>query len=210
MNLDKFLQLEHLISNGMSTFQMKNFVVNDSITPYRKLRQALIETKSRLEVLTTGEFDLKETQLRLQQAQIDLDNLDGINRQLKELDIKRLEFTINRTTALRVQQTREVEFFLGIIEDLINNLGGTEKAMEMLSDPQQLMDNESEYWTKRLARGVFSDFVNFGTITKGVIESISMLTPEQQQEIIQLALNQQMTLTSLVDSTRDKLLVTRD
>jgi hypothetical protein len=210
MNLDKFLHLEPLISNGMSTFQMKNFVVNDSITPYRKLRQALIETKSRLEVLTTGEFDLKENQLRLQQAQIDFASLAGIEQQLKELDIKRLEFTINRTSALRIQQTREVEFFLGIIEDLIVTVGGTEKAMEMLSDPQQLMDNESEYWTKRLARGVFSDFVNFGTITKGVIESISMLSTEQQQEIIQLALNQQMTLTNLVDSTRDKLLVTRD
>lgn len=210
MNLSTFLQFEPLISNGMSTFQMKNFVVNDSITPYRKLRQALIETKSRLEVLTTGEFDLQENQLRLQQAQLERDSLTGIDQQLKEIDIKRLEFTINRTSALRRQQTNEVEFFLGVVEELINEIGGVDKAIEMMSDPTQLMDNESDYWTRRLARGVYSDFINFGTITKGVIESISMLPVDKQQEIIKLALDQQISLTQMLDTTRDTLLVNRD
>ena len=210
MNFDLFLQLEPHVTNGMSTFQMENFVINDSITPYRKLRQALIEAKTRVEVLTSGNFDLQETEIKLARAKEEAGTLTGYDRQLKDLEVKRLEYTINRATGLRKQQTREVEFFMGMVAQLVESIGGVEKAIELLNDPKSQIDNEQDYWIKRLSRSVYSDFVNFGTISKGVVESIACLPLDTQKEIIQQALGQQQYLTDLLEDTKDTLLVNKD
>lgn len=210
MNFELFLQLEPLVTNGMSTFQMENFVVNESITPYRKLRQALMEVKARMEVLANGDFDLQENELKRKKARQEFETLTGIDKELKEVEIKRLDYIINRTSTMRQQQTREAEFFMGIASELIDQMGGVEKVKQCLNDPKYHYEQETDYWTKRLSRSVCSDFINFGTITKGVVESISCLPLEQQKEIIQVALNQQAQLTELLDNTRDTLLVSRD
>lgn len=210
MNFETFLQLEPLITSGMSTFQMENFVVNDSITPYRKLRQAMMEVKARMEVLANGEFDLQENQLKLKKAQLEAAQLTGIDKEIKEIEVKRLDYIINRTSTLRRQQTQEAEFFMSIVDSLIAELGGLDKAKELLSDPKVQYEQEADYWVKRLGRGVYSDLINFGTISKGVVESISCLPLEQQKEIVRVALSQQESLTKLLDDTKDTLLVERD
>lgn len=210
MNLNNFLQFEPLISNGMSIFQMKHFVVDESITPYRKLRQALIEAKARLELLASGELDLQEQQLKLEKAKIECQQLSGIDQQLKEVDIKRIEYHINRSSTARRQQTLELEFFLGVIDQLIQDNGGLEKAKELFSNPEIQYTAETDYWVERLGRSVYSDFINYGTITKGVVESVNCLPVEQQHEIIQKALNQQLSLTQMLDRTRDNMLVNKD
>lgn len=210
MNFETFSQLEPLITSGMSTFQMENFVVNDSITPYRKLRQAMMEVKARMEVLANGEFDLQENQLKLKKAQLEAAQLTGIDKEIKEVEVRRLDYIINRTSTMRRQQTQEAEFFMSMVDSLISELGGLDKAKELLSDPKAQYEQEADYWTKRLGRGVYSDLINFGTITKGVVESISCLPLEQQKEIVRVALSQQESLTKLLDDTKDTLLVERD
>lgn len=210
MNFELFLQLEPLITSGMSTFQMEHFVVNDSITPYRKLRQALMEVRARMEVLANGDFDLQENQLKRKKAALEAAKLVGVDQEIKQVEVNRLDYIINRTSTMRQQQTHEAEFFMSIVNKIIEDLGGLDKAKELLSNPELQYQQESEYWTKRLGRGVYSDLINFGTITKGVVESISCLPPEQQKEIIRVALNQQESLTKILEDTKDTLLVERD
>lgn len=210
MNFDLFLELEPLITHGMSRFQMQNFVINDSITPYRKLRQALMELKARAEVLTNGEFDLQENQLKLKKAQQEAAALTGIDREIKEVEVRRLEYIINRTSTVRLQQTQEAEFFMGVASELVEEFGGVERAKEVLGDPEVQYREETEYWTRRLGRGVFSDLINYGTISKGLVESISNLPMEIQQDIVRVALSQQETLTKLLEDTKDTMLVERD
>jgi hypothetical protein len=210
MDIKLFTEIEPLITNGMSTFQIENFVVNESITPYKKLRQAMIEARGRLEVLANGEFDLLETQLKKQKAEMEAVHLSGIDLQLKEIEIKRFDYIINRTTGMRKQQQAEAEYFMTFVESLVKDMGGVEVVKEALQDPAYLYQQESEYWTRKLARSVFADFVNYGTISKGLTESIACLPKEQQKDIFLLAIDQQSTLTRIIDQARDTLLVEKD
>lgn len=210
MDINLFSRLEPLITNGMSTFQIEYFVINESITPYKKLKQALVEAKSRLEVLANGEFDLEENMIKRERALLESEQLQGFELQLKMIEIRRLEYIINRTTAMRQQQTAEAEFFMSVIEKLVTEMGGVDCVQESLADPEYLYQQESDYWTKKLARSVFADFVNYGTISKGLSESITCLSVSQQEEIYKLAIDQQNQLTQLLTNTRDTLLVEQD
>ena len=210
MDINLFSRLEPLITNGMSTFQMEYFVVNESITTYKKLKQAMVEAKGRLEVLANGEFDLEENMIKRERALLESEQCQGFELQLKNIEIKRLDYIINRTTAMRQQQTLEVEFFMSVIEKLVIEMGGIDCVRESLSDPEYMYQQESDYWTKKLGRSVFADFVNYGTISKGLSESITCLPTSQQAEIYKLAIDQQNQLTQLLTNTRDTLLVEQD
>jgi hypothetical protein len=211
MNIEIFAQLESLISNGMSTFQMEKFVVNDSITPFRKLRQAFIESKARIENLANNALDIEELEIKKQMAELESESLTEIEKKLKTIEIKKYELNINRMKLQRTQVTKEAEFFLGIVNDIINNdFGGIDNAVEKLSDSNFYYQQESDFWTEKLARSVFADLVNFGTITKGLSESISCLSIDQQKLIFAQAIGQQETLSALLENTRDTLLVQRD
>jgi hypothetical protein len=211
MNIELFLQLEPLISNGMSIFQMDKFVMNESITPYRRLRQALVESKARLENVSTIDLDLEEIKLKKLKAEQEMANLEGIDQQIQEIQVRRYGFEVNRKETHRLQVLREADFFLTVLAKIVNEeLGGLAKTVELLNDPEFHMESEKEFWTKKLARTAFSDFINYGTIGKGTVESISCLPIEQQKEIINLALSQRVELTSLLDTGLDNVLIERD
>lgn len=210
MDIDLFLKLEPLISNGMSVFQMDKFVINDNITPYRKLRQALVEAKARLESLANMDLDIEETILNKEKLNIDSVNLEEIDKKIKNVQLRRLELEINRKLVHREQVKREAEFFLKVISTEIENMGGEEQVLIMLSDPNFHNRQEEDYWIKRLARSVFSDFINYGTISKGVTESLDCLTDDQRKSVITYASSQQAELIKLIHSSKDTILVERD
>lgn len=211
MNIELFLQLEPLISNGMSVFQMEKFVINDSITPYRRLRQSLVEAKARLETIANLELDLEEVELRKLKAEQEMDQLEGVDKKLKHIEVRRFGFEVNRKIVHKSQLVSEAEFFLKTLTNIVNTeLGGVEKTVDLLNDPEFHRSSEEDYWTNRLARSAFSDFINYGTIGKGTVESMACLTIEQQKEIINHAVSQQLELTSLLDTGRDNILIEKD
>jgi hypothetical protein len=137
--------------------------------------------------------------------------LEGIDQQLQEIQVRRYGFEVNRKETHRLQVLKEADFFLKVLTKIVNEeLGGVEKTIELLNNPEFHMESETEFWTKKLARSAFGDFVNYGTVSKGTVESIACLPIEQQREIINLAMNQQAELTSLLENGRDNILIERD
>jgi hypothetical protein len=211
MDISLFARLEPLISNGMSIFQMEKFVITDQLTPVRRLRQAFIEGRSRLEARTSKEFEIEEMQIKRQMAESALESLSGFELQLKQLDIKRYDFTLNRMRLSLDQLGKEADFFLSMTQEIIDkDFGGIDSCISKLSDPNFYLPAEEDFWTEKLSRSVFADLVNFGTITKGLSESISCLTLDQQKLIYAKAVEQQETLGRMLEATRDNLLAQRD
>jgi len=210
--IDFFLKLEPLVSNGMSQFQMDYFVINEQITAYKKLKQAIVEAKSRLETQTTVAFDLEEMEIKLKQAQLEEQLVtDELDRKLKNVQVRRAEFSLNRTQIRLAQLQSESQYFLSQIEKIVNeHFGSIEKAVEMMSDHSFQYDQESEYWNEKLARGVYSDLINYGTITKGLLEAITCLPQSQQEKILNSAVVQQTSFHKLLDNTKDIALVSED
>lgn len=214
MNLNLLLLLEPYTTTGMSTFQMDKFVINDQITPYRKLRQAVIEARARLENITAMGFDLEELQIKMEQAlsvSALTDSSCVFDKRLNGIKIRRQEFEINRKQQLIEQQSDEAQFFLRVIKDIVeNDFGGEEELLNKFKTKEFHIEQEENFWVEKLSRGVYSDLLNYGTISKGVTEAIANLTAQQQQLIISKATTQQLTTAMLLDKTRTQTLVLID
>ena len=213
MDTKLFAALVPHITTGMSTFQMENFVINDSITPFRQLRQAIVEAKSRIETSVTYELDLDELLIKHEVASSEADALvpGSAQERLKRIDIKRLEFEMNRKRSTITQLAHEAEFFLNSIKQIVeSNFGGVEQAIAALGDPATRYAEEADFWTKKLARSVYADLVNYGTVSKGVLESITCLPLEQRQAIVQQAALQQHTFAVGFKEIKDTVLAITD
>lgn len=212
MDISLYLKLEPMFGVGMSRFQMENFVVGDSITPYRKLRQALIETRARLETITTHRFDLEEQLLKKQKAEQDLEKAtDPIEKGLADVQVRRHEFEINRKQSIIEQLESEAKFFLAQIDQIVQvEFQGAEAAVQLLKESTTHDVKEAEFWTKKLARGAFADLINYGTISKGIMESLMCLPVEQRVQIINEAAEQHVVHTQLISQQRDLQLVSKD
>ncbi|BAW19400.1 hypothetical protein [Ralstonia phage RP31] len=202
------------MSNGMSVFQMDNFVIKDQITPYRKLRQIIVETRARLENITSIGFDIEELQIKKQQAEQAKEKVGSFNKlesQLQDVQIRRYEFELNRKQSILSQQNAEVQFFNDQLIKLADeHFGGKEKLLKELQDPNFHAVNEAHFWTHKLARGVHSDLINFGTINKGTLEAILNLPLEQQQSILSLAQGQAIVTQNALRDVRDQQLALQD
>lgn len=188
-SIDQYLKLEPLFTNGMSTFQMNHFVIDDHITPYRKLKQAMVEAQARLENITSIGFDLEELRIKHKEAHEEyLKAESGSKSLLLDVQIRRFEFEINRKENLILQSKRESDFFLGVVSSIVETeFGSTEAAVAQLSSQDYQQDQEREFWTQKLIRSVFSDLINYGTISKGLMDSILCLPVEQQKSIVETA-----------------------
>jgi hypothetical protein len=213
MDLSLFLKLEPTITNGMSEFQMKHFVINDQITPYRQVRQALIEAKGRLENITMIGYDIDELRIKLEKATNDEESfgtVDNYGRRLAAVAKLRHEFEISRKQAMLTQIQREAQFFLDVIAKIAEENGGAEQLVANMNDPKFQAREESQFWTRKLARSIFSDLVNFGAVSKGVIEAIENLPIEQRQEILNEASTREVTHQKEIRLIRQQALALKD
>lgn len=212
MDISLFLSLEPYVSSGMSTFQMDNFVINDSITPYRKMRQAVIEAKARLENITTTGFDIEELEIKALRVNCEkMEATDVFVSKLKDIESRRIEFELNRKRAQLAQVTGEAEFFLAVLDTLANSeFGGADALAAKLKDPEFHAEGETDFWVKKLARGAYSDYVNYSTISKGVLESISCLPIDIRNKILSEAAAQQLEYTSTLSRIIDNTLINND
>jgi hypothetical protein len=109
------------------------------------------------------------------------------------------------------QLQSESEFFLNQINQIVSeHFGSIEPAIEKLTDAKYHYSQESEYWTEKLSLGVCSDLINYGTISKGVLEAIACLSDQQQQQILTNAVSKQISFHKLLDNTKDLALVSED
>ena len=181
-DISLYQNLEPHFSAGMSEFQMQNFVINDHLTPYRKLRQAIIESKARLESITSLGFDIEEIQIKLREA-MRLTSGSDIVVELNAVAINRFKFELNRKNSMLEQLKRESAFFLDQIEKLVEVLGGREVVLQAAASGQLAKNGEQAYWTAKLARGVACEQMQMGTISRGLMESILALPEERQAAI---------------------------
>lgn len=200
LDISLYLKIEPHVTNGMSIFQMDKFVIEDQITPYRKLKQAVMESRARLENITSMGYDLQELQIKREQAIAKkAKEEDVFEKRLLDVQIDRLQFEINRKQSILDQQHKEVIFFNTTLQELVVQMFGDEETMvKKLQDPSFHQQCETEFWTEKLSRSVFSDLVNYNTISKGVLEAVINLPIEQQRTII-------LTATQSAEETRLRL-----
>ncbi len=176
-------------------FKIKWFVGQTQITPFAKLRQWMLELRSREETLQQVLYDNKKWEVERDRNQWIADNTDDqFDKRLAQIEAD------NETKNLQQSHKKLREYYLERqnLIDLINEFLESDEAVLPDGSGRTYMDilnteeedvYEAEYWTNRLAKQASTDLVFYGRIGTGNMDAILSMAPEQQSETLGLALN---------------------
>lgn len=183
ISLDTRSEIESLISKhhtSMSQYQIDHFVVGEKMTPYRILRQILLELETRYKNKKLYSVDLKIEKLEIEKLKSELNNANGIEREIQELKIER---RIVDVTALE-KNLQNITYEIEILENQYRII------KEKHQDTEELLFDESgeeEYWINKFIKEAQVDIMTTGRVGKGVLDAIMSLPIELQNVVIQNA-----------------------
>jgi len=129
MDIDKIAQ--DYVIRERSDYQLQHFVVGQHDTPEMQYRQILLEVKSLVTNIRLAELDLKAKQIKIER--LSDDPLDQIKAEKHRVGIA---LTLDALESAK----RELSFLLRLAEQYPQY------------SPQDIEDNQREYWEKRLQR----------------------------------------------------------
>tara|TARA_A200000159_G_C7314005_1_gene335918 strand:+ start:840 stop:1733 length:894 start_codon:yes stop_codon:yes gene_type:complete len=176
-------------------FKLKWFVGQTQITPFAKLRQWMLELRSREESLQQILYDNQKWEVERDRNQWIADNTeDQFDKRLAQIEAD------NESKNLDQSRKKLREYYLERqnLIDLINEFLESDEALLPDGSGRTYMDilnteeedvYEAEYWTNRLAKQASADLVFYGRINTGNMDAILSMAPEQQTETLGLALS---------------------
>lgn len=172
-------------------FKLRWFVGQAEFTPYHKVRQYLLELRTREDSLESQEYEYNKVKVQYKIAVREYENeTDELKKELLGIEAKRLHNGI-QSTGVRVRDLYiERQHFLDLIDEFNNSEEGKtadgRRYIDLIGTEHE-EKLEKEYWTVRLARQAAMDMAAYGRIGTGNLEAIMQLQPDQQTEALQLA-----------------------
>ena len=183
---------------SMSDFQSRYFVVNSQVTDYRRVRQALLEIETRVAAKKQIIRDSKKTEINLKIKQRDLSaETRDLEKELILLEIDQLNYDFSvYAKKIRVVE-EELEEFSKLVMEIVS-------SVEDLESYKHHNDElEREYWIHRMAKQAAVDMVTTGRIGAGNLDSIAMMSPEDQALTIGSALISSKKLTAGINKIEE-------
>ena len=173
---------------GQTKFQNEYFVVNSQVSPYRQIRQAMMEIQGRTNALqkTTIQFKRCLNDIARVTAARDKekDEFHKVDRQY-ELELLYLDKQIWLN---KIHQCKEE---LNGLFDIIKAKAGTnnpDEITKILEDKELETMEEHKYWIARMGKQSAIDLLTTGRIQAGNLESILQMAPEDQAAVTDLAM----------------------
>jgi hypothetical protein len=176
----------------MPQFKMKHFIGQAGITPYGAMKQYLMEIQGREHSITSQEYELAKIELTIDEWKHDIEKTDD------EFVKRRAQIEINYAEAKRDGFVRllrghreERLMYLNLIQELSESEYGTledgSKLIDIFDHPEKTEAAERDYWIKRLGKQSAMDMIAYGKVGVGNMDSLTMLTYEDQTKAIELA-----------------------
>jgi hypothetical protein len=179
---------QHIIRNaviadsGMTQYQCKHFVANSQITPYKQVRQSLMELEVRYHAYQEIKASLRRAEImRLKWIQQMDHTTDPLDKELIQIDIDKNDYDITIWKRKIRQSEYEMAAFLDVIKEYV-------KTDEDLN--YYLQNNEEEerqYWIARMGKQAALDIISYGRVGSGNMDSIAMMAKEDQLEALTVA-----------------------
>ena len=183
---------------SMSDFQSRYFVVNSQDTDYRKVRQALLEIETRIAARKQIDRDNKRTEINLKIKQRDLQSeTRELEKELVLIDIDQLEYDLSVYKSKVRVVAEEIEEFSKLVLEIVSSVE------ELETYKQHNEELEREYWIHRMAKQAGVDMVTTGRIGAGNLDSIAMMSPEDQALTIGSALISSKKLTAGINAIEE-------
>jgi len=187
---EEFFQLDELeheildgalnLNSGQSQYQSEHFVADSQLTPYRKLKQCLLELETRHHSWHNINNSLKRKLVEIKIAKKQLqETTDELQKELISVDIEDMEHDVKVWNRKIKQASEEVKVFI----DLVKKISGGDK--EMLKKAYTYdHEEERKYWVTRMAKQAAMDMISYGRIGSGNMDSIAMMPEEDQIETL--------------------------
>lgn len=184
------------MNSGMTEYQCEHFVADSQLTPWRKVRQALMELETRYHAYVEIKHSLKKAKVQKKMFQRDYDNeKDELQKELISCDLSKIDYDITIWKRKYYQSQKEMQIFLDIIKKYVDK----EEDIKYFTEFND--DEERAYWIARLGKQAAMDIISYGRIGSGNMESITMMPEEDQVQTLQLAVR----FSGMIGGGLDKL-----
>lgn len=164
------------MSSNQSEYQNKHFVTASQLTPYRMLKQCMLEIESRHHSWYNVKNKHKRKLVEIQMAKRELENTrDPLTKQLIEIDIEDMENDCRIWERKLMQAEDEM---MGFIQQVKQIAGDDEEMLNKAFTYDE--EEERQYWVTRMAKQAAMDMVSYGRIGSGNMDSIAMMPEEDQ------------------------------
>ncbi len=164
------------MSSNQSEYQNKHFVTASQLTPYRMLKQCMLEIESRHHSWYSVKNKHKRKLVEIQIAKRELENTrDPLTKQLIEIDIEDMENDCRIWERKLMQAEDEM---MGFIQQVKQIAGDDEEMLNKAFTYDA--EEERQYWVTRMAKQAAMDMVSYGRIGSGNMDSIAMMPEEDQ------------------------------
>ena len=173
-------------------YKLKYFVGGHALTPYKKLTQWLMELKTKEETCEVLEYQYKkgEIEIKIEEEKLEF-TTNALQKELIELQIFDLKKDFKKYKYRLQHAYTERETVIKLINELLESKDGKlangKSLLEVYNDPELEAKLEHEYWTIRMAKQSACEMAFYGKIGQGNLDSIMMMPPEQQGNVLELA-----------------------
>lgn len=182
------MQWADQIPFGQSEFQNRYYVINSQITPWRQLRQAIMELQARTNSLQkiTVQYRRNLNDMARLKSEIDEEENEFTKTDLEcQLEICRLDTQVWMN---KIRQCKEeTDGIMRIIKERTDS-EDLDSVIATFEDPAIVEAEEHKYWIARMAKQCAIDLLTTGRVQSGNLESMLMMKPEDQAAITDLAL----------------------
>lgn len=167
---------------GMSEYQIQNYVIKSQVTNYNQVKQSLIELNARRDSLLQTEIDQKRRKIKKEKIEKKIkEENDQFEKQLFEIDLEEVEKDLEYVEKRLLIQKKEYDFFLQKITSLFDS---KEELQNYMNNPEE----ERKYWIARMGKQAALDLLASGRITVGNMDSIAMMSEEDQVQTLKVAI----------------------
>ena len=169
-------------NSGMSDYQIKNYVIKSEVTTYRQIKQTLVELNARQESIENIKIDCEKRKINIEKIKHKLNTTeDEFDKRLLEIDLREEEKNIIFATKKYNIQKHEYNLFL---EKITSFFDSKEELQNYMNNPEE----ERKYWIARMGKQAALDLLSSGRITVGNMDSIAMMSEEDQVQTLKVAI----------------------
>ena len=171
--------------SGMTRYQCEHFVADSAgITPWRKVRQALMELETRYHAYMENRNSLRKAEILRKRLNRDMPLLpDELDRELMQIDMEKNDYDIGIWKRKLRQSELELKYFLEIVDKYVDEENGYPLEYFLTEHEHE----EKMYWIARMGKQAAMDIISYGRIGSGNMTTIMDMPEEDQVETLGVA-----------------------
>ena len=168
--------------SGMTEYECEHFVAGPQLTPWRKVRQALMELETRYHAYMENRNSLRKAEILRKRLNRDMPLLpDELDRELMQIDMEKNDYDIGIWKRKLRQSELELKYFLNVVDKYVDD----EHPLEYYC--QENHQEVRMYWIARMGKQAAMDIISYGRIGSGNMTTIMDMPEEDQVETLGVA-----------------------